>query len=49
MKRSLALFGLLVLSLAALASAISPRFDSRAYTIVGDTPIVRAQFTNWAR
>jgi len=47
--KCLALLAWLVLSLAVLGSAVSPRFDERAYTILGDSPIVRSQFNVWAR
>ncbi|ELR19607.1 papain family cysteine protease subfamily protein [Acanthamoeba castellanii str. Neff] len=38
-----------VLCLATLGSAISPRFDERGYTLLADTHAARSEFNAWAR
>ena len=49
MKRHLLPLACFLLSLAVLASAISPRFDERNYTLLADSPVTRSYFTSWAR
>lgn len=39
----------LMLSLAVLSAAISPRFNERAYDLLQDSATNRQYFNNWAR
>ena len=49
MRQHLLPLACFLLSLAVLASAISPRFDERNYTLLADSPVTRSYFTSWAR
>jgi len=49
MKRHLLRLACFLLSITVLASAISPRFDERNYTLLADSPVTRSYFTSWAR